>query len=964
MSTGASDVLLRLLGRAGARRYASPPAAGRMSVEEVEPRILHSADLAPFVAGAAAAPQAEIRVLDAVPANGPSTAQHATRHELVVVDAATPDYQKLVDDIVAHADPSRVIDVLVVERGSDGLKQIGDALAGRTDVDALHIISHGSAGAIYLGRDTLDAAALAANPDDVATWARALDADADILIYGCDVAATSEGRAMLQTLAALTGADVSASVDTTGAAALGGDWALEYAIGSIEAHLALSQDAQDEWFGLLATASLQPTQDTYLDQDTPTLNFGTATTLVVNPNNNHGDNALLQFDLSSLAAGSVINSAVLRMQATLVENDMNVDVHALTQAWSEGAVNGAAGAASWNERIAGTPWTTAGGTYDATRAARFDADATGQHTWDLTALVQSWLDGTRANNGIVLIGSGTTTNSHVVYASGEGATAPVLVLTYNTAPLLDAAMSPTLAVANQNAPAPYGATGTLVSSLVDFATPAGQVDNVTDSDAGAVTGIAVTAADTSTGSWWYTTNGGTTWSALGAVSATSSRLLAADANTRVYFQPGATIGTIPAALTFRAWDRTSGFNGAAADTSVNGGTTAFSIATDTAAVTIAMNAAPTLPGTPNDLAPINEDASSNAGTRVSALLSGLVADTNSQAVSGIAVTGVDNTNGTWQYTRNGGGTWNAFGAVSAGSARLLAADALTSVRFVPNANWNGAVPGGITFRAWDQTSGTAGGTADTTSASFTVRDNFSAVSYSNNDGSASWSAGWVDSDGNAAGGQIQVTGTHLQFDGGSNSTSSIYRDVNLADSSSAVLSFTFNNSVSPGAMRLEISGDGGATYTTLASSFASSGTASYDVTAYGATTTRIRFTVEGNNGLLLGLGAGGPFSVDNLQIAYTRPLNGGASAFSSATASAGITVASVNDAPRGASNTVTTLEDTAFVFNASHFGFSDTSDTPANAFSAVRIFALPSDGRLRLNGAAVTFGQLVSIASI
>ena len=37
------------------------------------------------------------------------------------------------------------------------------------------------------------------------------------------------------------------------------------------------------------------------------------------------------------------------------------------------------------------------------------------------------------------------------------------------------------------------------------------------------------------------------------------------------------------------------------------------------------------------------------------------------------------------------------------------------MRFVPNANWNGTVSNGITFRAWDQTTGTAGSTADTTS---------------------------------------------------------------------------------------------------------------------------------------------------------------------------------------------------------------------------------------------------------
>jgi len=107
--------------------------------------------------------------------------------------------------------------------------------------------------------------------------------------------------------------------------------------------------------------------------------------------------------------------------------------------------------------------------------------------------------------------------------------------------------------------------GTLVSNLVDFASPAGQVDNVTDPDVGALLGIAVKAADTANGSWWYSTNGETGWSALGSVSNTYARLLAADANSRLYFQPNTNyFGTLTNAITFHAWDQTSGTSGATA----------------------------------------------------------------------------------------------------------------------------------------------------------------------------------------------------------------------------------------------------------------------------------------------------------------------------------------------------------------------------------------------------------------
>ena len=73
----------------------------------------------------------------------------------------------------------------------------------------------------------------------------------------------------------------------------------------------------------------------------------------------------------------------------------------------------------------------------------------------------------------------------------------------------------------------------------------------------------------------------------GAVANNNARLLAADASTRLYFQPNADYyGTLASAVTFRAWDQTSGSNGTLVDTSTNGGTTAFSSATDTASLVV------------------------------------------------------------------------------------------------------------------------------------------------------------------------------------------------------------------------------------------------------------------------------------------------------------------------------------------------------------------------------------------
>jgi VCBS repeat-containing protein len=126
---------------------------------------------------------------------------------------------------------------------------------------------------------------------------------------------------------------------------------------------------------------------------------------------------------------------------------------------------------------------------------------------------------------------------------------------------------------------PVGAMGSLVTSFIG---------GVKEQDTNDPKGIAITAVDTTKGTLWFSTNGGTTWATVGSVSNTSALLLSADAANRVYFQP---VGNTPAssiasAFTLRAWDGTSGTEGSKVDTSTTGGFTAFSTLTDTVAVNI------------------------------------------------------------------------------------------------------------------------------------------------------------------------------------------------------------------------------------------------------------------------------------------------------------------------------------------------------------------------------------------
>ena len=147
------------------------------------------------------------------------------------METNTPDYQKLVDDIVKQAGDGRDIEVVLLDASKDGIQQITDILAARQDLSAVHLISHGADGQVQLGTTSLDFDTLLKNATQIKGWGKSLTADADLLIYGCDVAQQADGKALVDALARLTGADVAASEDLTGAAAQGGDWTLEYRTG-------------------------------------------------------------------------------------------------------------------------------------------------------------------------------------------------------------------------------------------------------------------------------------------------------------------------------------------------------------------------------------------------------------------------------------------------------------------------------------------------------------------------------------------------------------------------------------------------------------------------------------------------------------------------------------------------------------------------------------------------------------
>ena len=119
---------------------------------------------------------------------------------LLIIDARVSNYQGLLTDLPG------TVQVRVIQVGESGLNAITAALQGTSGLRSIQIISHGSSGNVTLGSDALNSATLSSHSAQVQAWGSHLSADADILLFGCDVAAGPGGSTLLTQLATLTGA--------------------------------------------------------------------------------------------------------------------------------------------------------------------------------------------------------------------------------------------------------------------------------------------------------------------------------------------------------------------------------------------------------------------------------------------------------------------------------------------------------------------------------------------------------------------------------------------------------------------------------------------------------------------------------------------------------------------------------------------------------------------------------------
>ncbi len=512
--------------------------------------------------------------------------------EIIFIDPTVEDYQSLIAGIYPDTK------VVILDQMKDGISQITENLQGGT-YKAVHIVSHGSEGSLQLGSKQLNSSNLDSYKSQLQLWANYLTDEADILLYGCDVAAGKTGVGFVQQLSQLTGADVAASNDLTGSAALGGDWDLEVKTGKIETNVAFTPEVRNSYRSILPSIYINeilfnpPGTDSpneYIElRGTPGATIPTGTYLVGiegDSGSNPGDVQNI-FDLSGKSFGS--NGFLVLLQKNNTYS-VNSSANKLT--------NSGTGSGWGNGSTSSIGHSADGSATDIENAsASFLLIQTG-FAPSLSNDIDSNDDGTPDGS---VYSSWTVLDSVAILDGGTTDTAYGSIVFRN------------------------GTSGGLIQSratVVNTLFTAGYVGRWGDSTGSEVTDW-VAAVDNFGGS-----------------------------------APNWTLGT----------GSNSPSAGVFAGQALNHiGATNFTA--------IPRNTAPTLNNTGNPtLIAIDEDISdsANVGTRVTDLISGLITDADGDPKA-IAVTGVNNTNGKWQLSTNGGTTWTDFSTVSDNSAVVLGA---------------------------------------------------------------------------------------------------------------------------------------------------------------------------------------------------------------------------------------------------------------------------------------------------
>jgi len=185
-------------------------------------------------------------------------------------------------------------------------------------------------------------------------------------------------------------------------------------------------------------------QDCYVNAGSPTLSFCGQTSLNAGFDGTKASRALLQFNLSAIPTTDIVVSAKLLMYlgSTTTSNATSLAVYQLTHTWTTGA--------TWNAYDGINAWTTPGGDFNGTAAATINGIAAinAWYSWSPTALVQGWVNGSIANDGVIVKEPTENVNNVLSFNSATATNPPYLQVVHQQGGATPATYSSTVQADN------------------------------------------------------------------------------------------------------------------------------------------------------------------------------------------------------------------------------------------------------------------------------------------------------------------------------------------------------------------------------------------------------------------------------------------------------------------------------------------------------------------------------------
>ncbi|NJL88673.1 MAG: DUF4347 domain-containing protein [Coleofasciculaceae cyanobacterium SM2_1_6] len=630
----------------------------------------------------------------------------STASNLVFIDTAVDNFSSLLAGLKPNTE------AVILDPNQDGISQISNFLAQRsTPVDSIQILSHGSAGSVQLGSTSLSLDNLEQYKTSLQTWFSPLVGKTpDLLIYGCDVAAGAVGEAFINKLSQITGADVAASVDLTGSVAKGGNWILEKTTGAIEAGQAFTQKVRDAYQDVLATFTVTNNNDS---------GAGSLRQAIIDANNTAGaDDVVFNIGSGGVQTISLLTplpeiTDTINLDATTqpgsggnpaieLRGDQ-IPAFTIANAWQSDYYNGLTFWAGSDNSTAkgfiinrfqsngikvGRANNYSGATVGPS-GITIENNYIGTDTSGTVGLGNSWWGDPNVSNALYVHRS---TNVTIRNNLISGNTATALIIRQNS----------TGALIENNK------IGTDVTGSFPLGTQRWSV-YINNGSNNAIFRNNLVAAS----GYDHETNGMELMLTYGVqnIQVLNNRFGTDITGTKSFRNRGQYLTTTANPAAARIF--TSGgtnvvtgniYNGNWAGT-LGAGNTSLGLAAPPQPVLNPI--APQLPTIASDIT-----SSANVGNLVSSLIGSSISNASDQ---GIAITAIDNTNGTWQYSTNNGGEWSDLAQALISkyrlqnappnpftSAFLLSADSKNRIRFVPNAGFVGTISNGVTYRAWNQ----------------------------------------------------------------------------------------------------------------------------------------------------------------------------------------------------------------------------------------------------------------------